>query len=109
MTACATRFISIAAFSLASSIGLAAEDPADRAIAGVINEFVKPNEPGCTVGVLQGGAVTHARAFGLADLARGRPLETHSAFNLASVSKQFTAFALLLLEQQGKLKLDDPS
>jgi len=108
MTACATRFISIAAFSLASSIGLAAEDPADRAMAGVINEFVKPNEPGCTVGVLQGGAVTHARAFGLADLARGRPLETHSAFNLASVSKQFTAFALLLLEQQGKLKLDDP-
>ena len=95
MTPYATRFIAFAALALASSIGLAAEDPADRAIAGVIDGFVKPNEPGCTVGVLQGGALTHARAFGLADLERGKPLDTHSVFNLASVSKQFTAFALL--------------
>ena len=108
MTSHATRHVAFAALSLASFIGLAAEDPADHAIDGVINEFVKPNEPGCTVGVLQGGALTHARAFGMADVARGKPLDAHSAFNLASVSKQFTAFALLLLEQQGKLKLDDP-
>jgi len=108
MTPSATRFIAFAALALATSIGLAAEDPADRAIAGVINGFVKPDEPGCTVGVLQGGTLTHASAFGLADLARGKPLDTHSAFNLASVSKQFTAFALLLLEQEGKLRLDDP-
>ena len=108
MTPSATRCIAIAALALVTSIGLASEDPADRAIAGVINGFVKPNEPGCTVGVLQGGALTHASAFGLADLARGKALDTHSAFNLASVSKQFTAFALLLLEQEGKLKLDDP-
>ena len=69
---------------------------------------MKPGEPGCTVGVVQDGALNHAQAFGLADLELGKPLDTHSIFNLASVSKQFTAFALLLLEQQGKLKLDDP-
>ena len=69
---------------------------------------MKPGEPGCTVGVVQDGALNHAQAFGLADLDRDKPLDTHSIFNLASVSKQFTAFALLLLEQQGKLKLDDP-
>ena len=47
-------------------------------------------------------------AFGQADLERGKPLNTHSTFDLGSVSKQFTAFALLLLEQDGKLRLDDP-
>jgi CubicO group peptidase (beta-lactamase class C family) len=92
----------------ATTCALAADDPADRAIAEVLDAFVKPGEPGCTVGVLQGGRVTHEAAFGLADLERGKPLDTHAIFNLASVSKQFTAFALLLLEQRGKLKLDDP-
>jgi CubicO group peptidase (beta-lactamase class C family) len=58
--------------------------------------------------VLQNGAIAHAAAFGLADLASSKPLDTHSVFNLASVSKQFTTFALLLLQQDGKLKLDDP-
>jgi CubicO group peptidase (beta-lactamase class C family) len=99
-----------AAFALAAATGsaLAAGDAADRAIADVMNGFVKPGEPGCTVGVLQGGQVTHEAAFGMADLGRGKPLDTRAIFNLASVSKQFTAFALLLLEQQGKLTLDDP-
>lgn len=82
--------------------------PADDAIAGVMNAFVKPGEPGCTVGVVAEGELTHAQAFGLADRERAKPLDTHSTFNLASVSKQFTAFAILLLQQDGKLKLDDP-
>lgn len=83
-------------------------DDGDRAIAAIVNEFVKPGEPGCTVGVAQDGTLTHALAFGMADIGSNRPLDTHSVFDLASVSKQFTAFSILLLEQQGKLKLDDP-
>lgn len=102
------RFAAVLALAAATSAALAADDPADRAIADVMNAFVKPGEPGCTVGVLQEGRVTHEAAFGMADVERGKPLDTHAVFNLASVSKQFTAFALLLLEQQGKLKLDDP-
>jgi CubicO group peptidase (beta-lactamase class C family) len=102
------RALAAVAFMLAGAPGFAAESPEDIAIAGVMNEFVQQGEPGCTVGVLQGGAMTHARAFGLADLGHGTPLDTRSVFNLASVSKQFTAFALLLLQQDGKLKLDDP-
>ncbi len=86
----------------------AAAEPVDDAIAGVMNAAVAPGEPGCTVGVVRDGVLTHARAFGLADLERGKPLDSHSVFNLASVSKQFTVFALLLLEQDGKLTLDDP-
>ncbi len=80
----------------------------DAAIERVMTAFVKPGEPGCTVGVVQDGLLAHALAFGLADVERRKPLDTHSIFDLASVSKQFTAFALLLLEQDGKLSLDDP-
>ena len=107
MTSVTARSLALVAFAC-PTLALAAEDPAEQAIAGVMSEFVKPGEPGCTVGVAQGGTLTYAFAFGLADLERGELLETHSVFNLASISKQFTAFALLLLEQQGKLKLDDP-
>src|SRR5262245_10429201 len=83
----------------------AAADPVDDAIAGVMSGAAAPGEPGCTVGVVRDGVLTHARAFGLADLERGKPLDSRSIFNLASVSKQFTVFALLLLEQDGKLSL----
>ena len=75
---------------------------------GIVSGLVKPGEPGCSVGVVQDGRLAHALALGQSDIERGKPLDTHSVFNLASVSKQFTAFALLLLQQDGKLSLDDP-
>src|SRR5688500_18852325 len=102
------RCLAGSALALSTINSLAAGDPTDQAIANVLNQVVKPGEPGCTVGVLEGGALTHTGAFGMADIGRGKPLDSHAVFNLASVSKQFTAFALLQLEQQGKLKLDDP-
>ena len=102
------RTAAAGALALSAAFALAADDPTERAVAGVVAAAVKDGEPGCTAGVLRNGALAHAAAFGFADVARGKPLDTHSVFNLASVSKQFTAFALLLLEQDGKLKLDDP-
>jgi CubicO group peptidase (beta-lactamase class C family) len=92
-----------------STVATQAADPAtERAIEGIVSGLVKPGEPGCTVGVVQDGRLAYAHAYGQSDLERGKPLDTHSIFNLASVSKQFTAFALLLLQQDGKLSLDDP-
>jgi CubicO group peptidase (beta-lactamase class C family) len=107
MSIATARCVALVAFAFPAS-SLAADDPDEQAIAAVMSEFVKPGEPGCTVGVMQGGALAHALAFGLSDLERGKALDSHAVINLASVSKQFTAFALLLLEQQGKLGLDDP-
>jgi CubicO group peptidase (beta-lactamase class C family) len=94
--------------SLAAFMSDAADAPADRAISEILDGFVKSDEPGCTVGVTENGILSHALAFGMFDIERSKPLDTHSTINLASVSKQFTAFALLLLQQQGKLSLDDP-
>lgn len=47
------------------------------------------------------------KSYGLADFATGEPLNISSTFYLASVSKQFTAMAVLLLKEQGRLSLDD--
>ena len=67
----------------------------------------KPENPGCQVSVSRNGQIIFSKAWGMADLERNVPLTTHSILEGGSVSKQFTAAAILLLEQQGKLSLDD--
>ena len=64
--------------------------------------------PGAAVLVLRDGQPLVRRGYGLADLETGTPVTPDTNFRLASVSKQFTAAAILLLAQDGKLSLDDP-
>ena len=63
--------------------------------------------PGCAVGVYRAGEIVFARGYGYADLEHDVPLTEASVFYLASVSKQFTAAAVLLLAGDGKLSIDD--
>jgi CubicO group peptidase (beta-lactamase class C family) len=63
--------------------------------------------PGCQLAVSRNGETIFSRAWGMADLEHQVPLSNNSVFEAGSVSKQFTAAAILLLEQQGKLSLDD--
>ena len=64
--------------------------------------------PGCAVGVsMEGTEVLHS-AYGMADLEHHVALSPDSVFEAGSVSKQFTAAAILLLAEQGKLQLSDP-
>ncbi len=64
--------------------------------------------PGCAVGVSEHGTVALRAGYGMADLERGVPVNTDTVFESGSVAKQFTAMAILLLAQQGKISLDDP-
>jgi CubicO group peptidase (beta-lactamase class C family) len=57
--------------------------------------------------IAQKGAIFYQKSLGLADVANRVPLDEHSAFQLASVSKIFTSVAILQLKQKGKLRLDD--
>jgi CubicO group peptidase (beta-lactamase class C family) len=66
-----------------------------------------PANPGCQLSVSRNGQVIFSKAWGMADMERNIPLSTNSILEGGSVSKQFTAAAILLLEQQGKLSLDD--
>ena len=54
--------------------------------------------PGCAVGVARNGQVIHARGYGMANLETRTPISPNTIFHVASVSKQFTAMAILLLE-----------
>jgi CubicO group peptidase (beta-lactamase class C family) len=64
--------------------------------------------PGCSVGVEVDGRTVLEQGFGMADLERGVPNTGRTIFEAGSVSKQFTAAAVLLLAHDGKLSLDDP-
>jgi CubicO group peptidase (beta-lactamase class C family) len=66
-----------------------------------------PQNPGCQLSISRNGQIIYSKAWGMADLEHGVPLTTTSIIEAGSVSKQFTAAAILLLAQQGKLKLDD--
>ena len=67
-----------------------------------------PRRPGCAVGVSKDDKEILTRAYGSADLEHGVANTADTVFEAGSVSKQFTAAAILLLAQAGKLKLDDP-
>jgi CubicO group peptidase (beta-lactamase class C family) len=64
--------------------------------------------PGCAVGVASGGAIVLEKAYGMADLEHDVVNRPDTIFEAGSVSKQFTAAAVLLLARAGKLSLDDP-
>jgi CubicO group peptidase (beta-lactamase class C family) len=63
--------------------------------------------PGCAVGVATGGTPVLAKGFGMADLERDVRISADTIFEAGSVSKQFTAAAVMLLAREGKLSLDD--
>jgi len=63
--------------------------------------------PSVSVAVVAGGKLVYARAFGEADMAAHRPATVATRYAVGSISKQFTAAALLLLEEQAKLSLDE--
>ena len=67
----------------------------------------KSGAPSVSVAVVQDGKTAFAKAFGSADLAAGRAATSDTRYAVGSISKQFTAAALLLAQEQGKLSLDD--
>jgi CubicO group peptidase (beta-lactamase class C family) len=78
-----------------------------------IDELVQPHVavggPGMAVGVVKDGVVIHRRGYGLAHLEWECPIAPDTVFNLASLTKPFTAQAIMLLAEDGKLHIDDPA
>ena len=63
--------------------------------------------PGLAVGVSIDGSLAFVRSYGMADLEHNVPINDHSIFRVGSITKQFTAAAILLLVEDGKLSLND--
>jgi CubicO group peptidase (beta-lactamase class C family) len=85
------------------------EEPAPtlpERVDAVFSDYDSTVTPGCSLGVIQGGELVYARGYGMASLDHGVPLGPRSVFRIASTSKQFTAFAVQLLVDSGKVDLD---
>lgn len=66
------------------------------------------NEPGASIAVLKGDEWVYSNSWGLADLNTGEPITSKTLFNLGSITKPFVAYGILILQDRGKLSLDDP-
>ncbi|MBV8530734.1 MAG: beta-lactamase family protein [Candidatus Eremiobacteraeota bacterium] len=81
---------------------------ADRIDRLAKNQVQGRRAPGIAIGVVEDGRLVYARGFGFANLAKRRPMSADSQFYVGGLTMEFTAAAVLLLAQDGKLKLDDP-
>ena len=90
-----------------ASQGNALEPALALRVDSVYSRFTAPGSPGCAVGVVREGRLDYARGYGLASIEHGVPITPATVFDIGSVSKQFTALAIVLLAQDGTLSLDD--
>jgi CubicO group peptidase (beta-lactamase class C family) len=73
----------------------------------IISSEFKPEEPGGVVLIAQKERIIYKKAFGMANVELNVPMREEMVFNIASITKQFTAVAVLQLMEQGKLSLQD--
>jgi CubicO group peptidase (beta-lactamase class C family) len=73
----------------------------------IAEKSISNDGPGCSIGIIQNEKFIFKKSYGLANLEYQIPLNDKSVFRMASVSKQFTAFAVLLLADDGVINLND--
>ncbi|MHB8755005.1 MAG: serine hydrolase domain-containing protein [Candidatus Acidiferrales bacterium] len=87
-------------------LATAAKNPTAAQIGAIFSGVVAAQEPGLAVAVRKDGHTIFIRGYGLRDLRSGLPIDEHTNFRLASLTKQFTAMAIMLLVHDGKLHYD---
>ncbi|MEN3745954.1 serine hydrolase domain-containing protein [Sphingomonas sp. HF-S3] len=104
------RIVSAAAMIvMAAPVAVHAQVPAVARLRTDLNRAVAAGEiPGATVVVMRGGKVLADVTTGWADIAKKRPLRRDAIFRLYSMSKPITSVAVMMLAEQGRLRLDDP-
>jgi CubicO group peptidase (beta-lactamase class C family) len=80
--------------------------PSNPQIDGIFKQWNKPDSPGMALAVSKGDEIVYMRGYGTADLDHHIPNEPSTVFHAASLTKQFTAMAIMLLVDAGKLSLD---
>jgi CubicO group peptidase (beta-lactamase class C family) len=97
-------------FILQATQGVAGDLPVAAAADydAIVTKTFSASEPGAAVVVVKDGRVVYRKAIGMANVELGVPLQPDMVFRLASITKQFTAAAIMLLVEEGKLALSDP-
>lgn len=91
-----------------STFDLVFSTKTEAKIDAIFNQAYSANSPGAAVLIASGDTVLYKKAFGMANLELNVPMKTENVFLLASITKQFTSVAILMLMEQGKLSLKDP-
>jgi CubicO group peptidase (beta-lactamase class C family) len=81
--------------------------PTNEAVDKLFERYTRPGSPGCVLAVMKDGQVVYRQGYGLANIEQDVPNLPSTVFNIGSMAKQFTAFAIALLAGEGKLSLDD--
>lgn len=98
----------LVALALATTVHAQGVPLPRRALDSVFTAVSRSDAPGCAVGIAERGRPRVSAGYGMADLERGVAITPQSIFHVASVSKQFAAFSVALLADDGRLSLDDP-
>lgn len=105
---CVALGAALPALAAAPAAAVLAPDRAPR-IGEFVERGIKAQDiSGAVTLVARNGKIVHLQAQGLADVASNRPMRTDSVFRIASMSKPVTAVAILMLVEEGKLRLEDP-
>lgn len=101
-------FVALACLGLSANVAVAQlAVPVQRGVDSVFAHLDRTDSPGCAVGVSEQGRMVYTRGYGMADLQHRVAIGPQSIFHVASISKQFTAMAVALLAEEGRLSLDD--
>jgi CubicO group peptidase (beta-lactamase class C family) len=73
----------------------------------LLSQMYPDNESGATILIAKDGKAIYSKAFGSANLELNTPMNTNNVFEIGSITKQFTSVSILMLEEQGKLKVED--
>jgi CubicO group peptidase (beta-lactamase class C family) len=79
----------------------------DARLDTLLNEWKQKNAPGMAAALIRDGRIEYRKFFGCADLERRKPITADTQFLLASLTKQFTAMAIMILAERHKLAFDD--
>jgi CubicO group peptidase (beta-lactamase class C family) len=96
----------VALSALPRGIGAQADFAAIETVAR--RELIQTQAPGAAIAIVQDGRVVYTRGFGLANVETGEEVRPEMVFRLGSTTKMFTAAAVVLLAEQGRLNLNDP-
>jgi CubicO group peptidase (beta-lactamase class C family) len=73
----------------------------------IFENYTSPNTPGCAIALVKDGEIIYKKGYGTSNLEYGIPITPTSIFHVASISKQFTAAAIIMLSLEGKLSLNE--
>ena len=94
-------------FSVAIVNGQGLSDSTTRKIDSIFKQWNNTVSPGCVIGIIRNDSLIFAKGYGMANLEYAIPNSQETIYHMASISKQFSAYAVLLLANAGKLSLED--